>query len=87
MDSLSSEPVRRVLGRVGLLEFGEVEDAVANVEKTLDQDQLRYLAQFLVVCLEAHHRLMVRRIAARIGEGIQEFGVLREAVGLPRSEP
>jgi hypothetical protein len=72
------DPLFQVLRRMGLLEFDDVDREA----RALSPDQAGPAARLLVACLEAHHRVMVRRLAAKIGEGLQEFNTLREAVGL-----
>jgi hypothetical protein len=82
MDEHTSEPLRRVLGRLGLMEFEEVDLAVAEAGAVLRPDEIAVATRLLVACLEAQHRLMVRRIAGKVGENLQEYAALREMLGL-----
>lgn len=82
MDDSTPTPLFRVLSRLGLLEFEDVDAVAAEVGQVLTPEQAERAARLLVVSLEAHHRLMIRRIAGRIGENLQEFAALRESLGV-----
>jgi hypothetical protein len=64
------------------MEFEEVDLAVSEAGSVLSPDDVACATRLLVVCLEAQHRLMVRRIAGKVGENLQEYAALREMLGL-----
>jgi len=85
-DQYVSDPVRRVLGRLGLLEIGDVGQVAADTMAALGPAHATQIARLLVASLDAHHRSMIRRIAMEVGRGVGDFAELRAGVGLgPRT--
>ena len=77
-----SDPIRRVLGRLGLLDFDGLEREAAAAAAAHGPDHTPVVARLLVASLDAHHQAMVRRLAAEVGRGILELNELRHGVGL-----
>ena len=77
-NALERNSVRHVLDSLGLMDSDGVARAAEEVAKAVTPAQNRLVAKLLVGCLHAHHRLMVRQIAQRLGETLHQFAHLRE---------
>jgi len=83
---MESDPIRMVLGRLGLFEYDNLEQTAAAAAAALSPNHATLVARLLVASLDAHHRSMVRRVAHEIGRGTGELSALRDTTGLgPRA--
>ncbi len=75
----SPSPICHVLSTLDLLDEDRVREAAVEVAGTLTADQRQAVARLLFRSLSAHHRRMVRTIAARLGEVGHQFSTLRDS--------